>query len=77
MFLVYHKVMFLCRYAVYAAPLIETYNNVVGNTLSLLNSLTLDERVNRWNHREAEDNLKGDPAEKNGEFYPLKRGSVA
>lgn len=26
----------------------ETYNNVVGNTLSLLNSLSLDERARRY-----------------------------
>ena len=36
----------------------ETYNNVVGNTLSLLNSMSLDERARRYKDDQKESEVQ-------------------
>ena len=40
--------LYLSSYATYAGSVIDTYDSVVGNTLSLLNSVSLDERARRY-----------------------------
>lgn len=61
----------LCSYVEYAAPMLDTYNNVVGNTLSLLNNMSLDERARRWK----EENIRNkvESPKQPGQFEALKR----